>query len=125
MSLNVPDADFEIKIREISPDGKDRELAQDRVRVRYRNGGEKQQLVKPGETFLLNFDNAFIYIKKISKGSKLRLDFHSQMNHWAERNLGFGGEVSKEFTTKPRIIEATIMTDDKYPSKVVIPYTSN
>jgi hypothetical protein len=67
MNLNVPDADFEVYIQEVSPDGKDRNIAYCSKRIRYRNGGEHPQLVKPGEIFLLNFDNAFIYAKKIKQ----------------------------------------------------------
>jgi putative CocE/NonD family hydrolase len=122
MSLNVPDADFEISIQEISPDGKNRNLAWTTKRVRYRNSGEKPQLVKPGEVFLLNFDKVFIYVKKLSKGTRLRLIFQSQNDHRSEKNFAFGGEVSKESTLEPRIIEATIMMSNKYPSKVVVPY---
>ena len=122
MSLNVPDADFDVYIREISPDGKSRNLASTLERVRYRNSDEKPQLVKPGEVFLLNFDNAFVHIKKISKGSRLRLVFQSINDYNNEKNFGFGGEVSKESTKEPRIIEATIMTSNRYPSKVVVPY---
>ncbi len=125
MSLNVPDADFNIRIKEVSPDGKETDLADATIRVRYRNSSEKPQLVRPGETFLLNFDKAFIYIKKLSKGNKLRLIFQSSNNLYFEKNFGFGGEVSKESTKEPRIIEARIMTGNKYPSKVMIPYTTN
>lgn len=121
--LNVPDADFEITINEITPDGKSYNLGFGQIRVRYRNGGEKPQLAKTGEIVALNFDDIFIYIKKIHKGSKLRLVFASSNNPWSEKNFGFGGEVSKESTTNPRWIEATIQANKKYPSKIVIPYT--
>ena len=123
--LNVPDADFELSIEEISPDGKDRNLAYASLRARYRNGGESPQLVNPGEPVQLNFDNAYVYIKKINKGNKIRLIFQSINNPWEEKNYGFGGEVSKEGTEKSRVIEATILTGKNYPSKVVMPYTTD
>jgi uncharacterized protein len=122
-ALNVPDADFEISIQEILPDGKDKNLAFGNVRARYRNGDEKGQLVKPGEVIELNFHNIYIYIKKIGKGSKLRLQFQSTNTPYAEKNYGFGGVVSQESTTGPRVIEATIQANKKYPSKIVIPVT--
>jgi uncharacterized protein len=123
VSLNVPDADFDAIIQEITPDEKDRNLAYGGIRVRYRNGGEKPQVVKTGEVVLLNFTNVFVYVKKISKGSKIRFIFQSTNNPRAEINYGFGGEVSKESASDSRIIEATIMMSKKYASKVVIPFT--
>lgn len=120
-TLNVPDADFEIKLQEVDADGKDRNIATGLIRVRYRNGGEKPQLAKEGEVLQLNFQHIFIYIKKVTKGSKIRLVFQSINNPQFEKNYGFGGEVSKESTTKPRVIKANILMGKKYPSKVVLP----
>lgn len=71
----------------------------------------------------LNFQNMDIYIKKISKGSKLRLIFQSINNPWHQKNNGFGGDVSKESTTVPRIIEARTLMGGKYASKIVLPNT--
>ncbi len=122
-TLNTPDADFEIKIEELLPNGKSLSLANTLLRTRYRNSSEKPQLIKSGEVIQLNFDNAYVYIKKLTKGSKLRLIFQSINNPWAEKNYGFGGVVSNESTTKPRMIEAKILMSKKYPSKVVVPYT--
>jgi putative CocE/NonD family hydrolase len=124
-TLNVPDADFEINLQEVAPDGKDQNVATGSIRVRYRNGGEKPQLAKPGEVVQLNFDGIYIYIKKITKGSKLRLVFQSINNPWLEKNYGFGGEVSKESSTALRIIEANILMGKTYPSKVVLPITKD
>ncbi len=122
-TLNVPDADFEISVEEITPDGKDLNFAFGNVRARYREGDEKGRLVKPNEVIELNFKNIYIYIKRISKGSKLRLMFQSTNTPWAEKNYGFGGTVSSESTSAPRIIEANILMSKKYPSKIVIPVT--
>jgi putative CocE/NonD family hydrolase len=124
-SLNVPDADFEIFLQELDAEGKDRNIASGSIRVRYRNGGEKPQLAKPGEVVQLNFDHIFIYIKKIARGTRLRLVFQSINSLLSEKNYGFGGEVSKESTTDPRIIEANILMGRKYPSKVVLPISKN
>lgn len=71
----------------------------------------------------LNFQNMDIYIKKISKGSKLRLIFQSINNPWHQKNNSFEGDVSKESTSVPRIIEARILMGGKYASKIVLPNT--
>lgn len=121
LTLNVPDADFEVYLQEVDEEGKDRKIASGRIRVRYRNGGEKPQPAKMGEVLQLDFDGFFIYIKKISRGSRLRLVFQNINNPLYEKNYGFGGEVSKESTTAPRMIKANILTGGKYASKVVLP----
>jgi putative CocE/NonD family hydrolase len=64
-TLNVPDADFEISLQEVEADGKSQNFASGKIRVRYRNGGEKPELAKPGEILQLNFQDIYIYIKKI------------------------------------------------------------
>ena len=124
VSLNVPDADFDILIEEVSSDGKTRNLGEGSIRVRYRNGGEKPQLLKPNEIAQLDFDAIFLNIKKVTKGTKIRLIFQSTNKPSAEKNYGFGGEVSKESTTKSRVIEAKLYMNSKYPSKIVLPYTT-
>jgi len=120
--LNVPDADFTCTVYEIAPDGKSRNIGYDYVRVRYRNGGDKPMLAKPGEVVNLRFTNLFVYIKKVAKGSKLRFEFAVANNPWNEKNYGFGGEVSHETTNAPRIIEAKIITGGKDASKLVVPF---
>ena len=125
LSLNTPDADFGLVVDEIAPDGKSRLLCTDNIRVRYRNGADRPQLAKPREVMQLNFENAFVYIKKISKGSRLRITFQSINNPDSEKNFGFGGIVSHESTTSDRIIEATILMNKTYPSRIIIPTTGN
>jgi hypothetical protein len=124
LSLNVPDADFMINIYEMDEAGKSYNLAGSLIRSRYRKGGDKPVLMKPGEIALHNFDNVFLYVKKIPKGHRIRFTFESVNSPLYEKNYGFGGVVSQETTDKPRIIEATIHTGPKYPSRILMPYTN-
>ena len=124
MSLNVPDADFFMNVSEVDAAGKSYDIAYAMLRSRYRNGGDKPELMKPGQVALHNFDQAFLYVKKIRKGSKLRLAFEILNTPVYQKNYGFGGNISKETTDKPRVIEATIHTGPGYPSRIVVPYTT-
>jgi putative CocE/NonD family hydrolase len=123
ISMNVPDGDFGVYLYEITPDGKSNHLCFSHVRSRYRNGGSNPQLMKPGQIELFSFNDNFIYIKKVSKGSKLRMTFESVNSPEHEKNFGFGGVVSQESTKKPRIIKATIHTGKNYPSRIDIPFS--
>ena len=124
LSLNVPDADFNVTIIEVGPDGKSHTLASSNIRARYRNGGDQPELVTPGKIEMYNFDYTFLYVKKLKKGSKVRITFGSINSPWFEKNFGFGGIVSNEQTTKKRIIEATLHTGPKYPSHIEIPFSN-
>lgn len=88
MSLNVPDADFEVYVKEIMPDGKENTLANGKIRARYRNSSKQPELVKPDEVILLIFDNMHIYIRKVNKGSKIRLVFQNVNSPMSEKKLG-------------------------------------
>lgn len=129
LSLNVPDADFIVNVYEVDAAGKSQALIgsffQGSVlRSRYRNGGEKAELMKPGEIALHNFEKVFLYVKKIPKGHKLRFTFESLNTPMNEKNYGFGGVVSQETTDKSRVIKATIHMGPKYPSRILVPYSN-
>jgi predicted acyl esterase len=113
-----------VNIYELDSAGRSFNIANTLLRSRYRNGGEKASLLKPGQIALHNFNDVFLYIKKIKKGNRLRFVFESVNSPIYEKNYGFGGVVSKETTDKPRIIEAAIHTGPKYPSRIVIPVES-
>lgn len=123
MSLNVPDADYRVGIYEITPDGRSEELCYSHLRARYRHSGEAPELVKPGKTERYDFNDGFLYIKKIARGSKLRMTFENLNSPSYQKNYGFGGSVSKETAKGPRVFETTLQLSKTYPSRIDIPYT--
>lgn len=122
LSLNVPDADFQFTVYEVDATGKNYMIASAPLRSRYRKSGDKPLLMKPGEVALHNFEEVFLYIKQVKKGHKLRFVFESINSPVFEKNYGFGGVVSKETATGPRIITATIHSSARYPSRILLPY---
>ncbi|AXY73243.1 CocE/NonD family hydrolase [Paraflavitalea soli] len=122
LSLNVPDADFQFTAYEVDPAGKNHTLSTAQLRSRYRKSGDKPVLMKPGEVALHNFEDVFLYIRQVKKGNKLRFVFESVNSPALEKNYGFGGVVSQETATGPRLIKATIHSSAKYPSRIVLPY---
>jgi hypothetical protein len=124
MSLNVPDADFSVVVSEVAPDGKVRMLGRSLQRARYRHGGEKPQLVKPGQIERYDFAGTYLYLKKLTAGTRLRLTFEVSNTPGYERNYGFGGVVAQERATGPRLIEATLHTGAAYPSRVDLPVSA-
>ncbi|MRG47906.1 CocE/NonD family hydrolase [Chitinophaga sp. SYP-B3965] len=121
--LNVPDADFSINFYEITKDNIRVYLGTAAIRCRYRFGGDQPKLMPLNSIEKLAFDNAYIYLKKIRKGSRIRMEFGSVNHPSIEKNYGFGGIVARETTSAPRLIEATIITDKDHPSSINIPIT--
>ncbi|MDO5655819.1 MAG: CocE/NonD family hydrolase [Flavobacteriaceae bacterium] len=120
--LNVPDADYMAQIYEIGPDGFHEAITYGTIRARFRNGNQPE-LVKPGELIQLNFAHVLINLKKLKKGHKLRLVIDYISSPYYQRNYGFGGDVSRETATSPRIIETQIITGGDNASKIVLPVT--
>jgi putative CocE/NonD family hydrolase len=120
MSLNVPDADFQVSVYEQTAGGRSYSLAESGLRARYRHGGVPR-LVKPGEVSRYDFTDNFLFIKRLPAGSRLRFVLEVLNSPFAERNYGFGGVVAQERATGPRIIEARLHTGGKYPSRVDVP----
>lgn len=123
ISLNVPDADFMVRLYEVTPDGKNYSLGYSAARTRYRNGGDKPQLMTPGQPADILFGSVYIYIRKLRRGSRLRMTFESINTPEYEKNYGYGGVVSQETPAGPRIIEATLHTGPG-GSYVDVPYAS-
>jgi uncharacterized protein len=73
----------------------------------------------PGQPEEIAIDNMYIYVRKLSRGSRLRMTFESINTPEYEKNYGFGGVVSQESTQSPRLIEATLYPDG---SRIEIPY---
>lgn len=120
--LNVRDADYMAVIYEIGPDGFHEAITFGTIRARYRNGDEPQ-LIKPGELIQLNFGHVLMNLKKLKKGHRLRLVLDYINSPYQQRNYGFGGDVSRETATSPRIIETKIITGGRNASKIVLPVT--
>ncbi|MEP6675618.1 MAG: CocE/NonD family hydrolase [Ferruginibacter sp.] len=121
LSLNVPDADIRMSFVEMDAKGKEKEIAYDLVRARYRNSNEKAELMKPGQISVLNFTHTFTYLKKIPAGNKLRIYIDVPNEPSFEKNYSFGGEVSKEATNQERIIEIKLYSGKEYPSCLLVP----
>lgn len=121
VSLNVPDTDLWLSFSELTPDGKYKPISYSLLRCRYRKGGDKPMLMVPGKTEKLSFNSALIYVKKIAKGSRIRVELECTNRPYYEKNYGFGGVVADESTSQPRIVEATLQMSKKYPSCIKVP----
>jgi hypothetical protein len=124
MKLDAPDADFEANLYERTPDGKSFPLGKCMLRARYRNGPEREELVKPSQIEAYHFNRFFFLSKRLQKGSRIRFTFEAlNTPHW-QRNYGSGGEVSRESGADGRVVKATIYQGGSYDSRIEIPHAA-
>ena len=121
MSINVPDADMQVKFYELDEVGNSTLLCYDLQRLRYRNGFSYPQLAKEGDLLHWSFDKVFFDVRRIRKGHRLRVELQFVNEPSYQKNFGFGGDVSRETTNEPRWFRTVIYTGDKHASRVVIP----
>jgi putative CocE/NonD family hydrolase len=121
VELNVPDTDLQVMLYEIRPDGTSLYLAQGWIRARYRNSLSMPELVKPGEINLYEFKILDFIVRKLKKGSRLRLLVSSVNTPMAQKNYNAGGDVSKESAKDARTAIIKVYHDKKNPSVLELP----
>ena len=96
ISMDVKDADFEILLYEIKPDGTSVFLTTDILRARYRNSLEKEELPSPGQIYTYVFKTPYMFVRKVSAGSRFRLIIRNLNSPHYEKNFQSGGNIFEE-----------------------------
>ena len=118
VSSSAKDTDFMVKLIDVYPDGKAINLSEDAFRVRYRDGYDKEAVMKPGEVYKIRLTNMMASIH-IPKGHHIRLDVTSSNFPTFERNLNTGGSNYDE--TKWVVAENVVHHGPRRPSRITLP----
>jgi len=121
IALDVPDADFQVQISEIMPDGAHILLAQDMLRARYRESFRQEKLVVPGEINRYEFDSFTFFSRQVAKGSRLRLVITCPNSIYVQKNYNSGGVVAEESGQDARTAHVTLYHNAEYPSYLELP----
>jgi putative CocE/NonD family hydrolase len=124
-SSSAVDTDFTAKLidqyppNEDYPDGYALNLADSIIRARYRNGFEKQELMKPGEIYKLTIDFCSPTSNLFKEGHRIRLDISSSNFPQFDVNPNTGEPLGKSRTYM--IAHNKIYHDVEHPSHIVLP----
>jgi putative CocE/NonD family hydrolase len=121
IELNVSDTDIQVGLFEIRPDGTSIYLAQGWIRARYRNSISNSELVTPGDINLYDFKILDFFVRKLEKGSRLRLVVGPVNTPLAQKNYNSGGIVSKESADDARKAVIKLHHDKTHPSRLELP----
>jgi putative CocE/NonD family hydrolase len=95
VSTSAPDTDFTAKLVDVFPDGNARNLSDGILRMRYREGLDRAELVNPGHVYRIAVD-AGVTANLFRKGHRIRLEVSSSNFPRFDRNPNTGGRISEE-----------------------------
>jgi putative CocE/NonD family hydrolase len=121
LSLDVPDTDFEVIVSEVTAGGQHIRLTGDEMRLRYREGRDKEVFAEAGKIYRLEFDGFTFFSRLITKGSRLRLVFKSPNSIFTIKNYNGGGVVENESGKDARTAHIMLYHDATYPSFLELP----
>lgn len=124
VSSTAVDTDFTAKLVDVYPpsadfpSGFDMNITDGILRARYRNGPERQELMRPGEVYRLVLE-PFPTANVFKKGHRIRIDVSSSNFPRFDVNPNTGEPLGKNRRTVTA--DNTIYHDAKHPSHVALP----
>ena len=121
VSSSAPDTDFAINVTDVHPDGKSINVHgfdSGFLRMRYRNGFEKQELMKPGEVYKIRIGQMYTS-NLFKKGHRIRFLITSSKAPHYDPNPNTGTEIATESKLQPAT--QTIHFGRNYPSRLILP----
>jgi putative CocE/NonD family hydrolase len=92
VSSDAPDTDFTVKLVDVYPGGYALNVADGVIRMRNRNGKEKPELMKPGQTYQAVVDLGTVS-NLFADGHRIRVDVSSSNYPRIEPNPNTGEET--------------------------------
>jgi putative CocE/NonD family hydrolase len=120
VSSDAKDTDFTLKLIDVDAEGVAFNLDDNILRARYREGYDRQVLMKSGEVYKLTFA-PMITANTFKKGHRVRLEVSSSNFPRYDRNLNTGGNNFDE--SKPVIARNSVHHSDQFRSRIRLPIT--
>lgn len=121
VSSTAKDTDFTFTLCDVSPDGKSinlHGLDAGYLRMRYRNGFEKQELMKPGDVYKIRIGQ--VYTSNLfKKGHRIQIYITSSKAGHYDVNPNTGTEIATEKNVVPAT--NTIHHTKKEASRIILP----
>lgn len=95
VSADVPDTDLAVKIVDVDPDGRAFGLQEGYLRLRYRDGFDREAMLEPGRVYLVEVD-MLVYANYFRPGHCIRIEITSSNMPSYARNLNTGGDNARD-----------------------------
>jgi putative CocE/NonD family hydrolase len=118
VTADVPDADLMLWLAEHRPDGSTVKLASGLLRLRYREGFDRERLLEPGEPVRVGIPLTYVG-HRVPAGSSLRLLLSGSNFPAADPNPHTGEPIATAVTMRPAV--QTVFHDAQRPSRLILP----
>jgi len=116
----VTDTDFILRVSDVQPDGRSILLMDYPLRARYREGFDRQVLLKPGELAKLKWHIGWTSIV-LDKGHRLRVTVSSSGAPLYEPNNQTGGPQTVDWMKETKTGTHTILHEKEHSSRLLLP----
>jgi hypothetical protein len=117
-STNCLDTDWTAKVVDVSPDGYAKNLCDNIIRGRYRQGFQNQNLLEPGQVYEYDIDIG-VTANVFKVGHRIRLEVSSSNFPRFDRNLNTGKRAG--YDSEMRVANQIVFHSNKYPSHLILP----
>ncbi|MEM7730066.1 MAG: CocE/NonD family hydrolase [Pseudomonadota bacterium] len=118
ISTDVPDTDLMVKLMDVYPDGAAYAIQHGYIRLRYRDGFDREVMMEPGTIYPIDLD-MLVGANLFKAGHRIRIEVASSYFPNYMRNLNTGGDNARETETRPARV--TIHQGADTPSYVELP----
>jgi len=123
LSSTAPDTDVILRLSDVYPDGRSILLMDYPLRARYRDGWDRQVMLKAGEPAQLKWHIGWTS-QIFAKGHRIRVTIASTGAPLYEPNSQTGGPQTRDWLKDARVATNTVWHDRDHASRLVIPLMS-
>ena len=117
-ATSARDTDFFVRLCDVYPDGRSFSVVDGIVRARFRNGTDREELVKPGEVYEYKLD-LWSTAMTFKKGHRLRVQVTSSCFPRLGRNHNTGHDWGSDVDLE--VARQRILHTKRYPSRILLP----
>ena len=120
VTSTAKDTDFIVRVSDVYPDGRSMLIVGYVLRSRYREGFDKEVLMKPESVYKLKFHVGYMS-QVFNQGHRLRVTVASTGNFFYEPNPQTGAPLTLDFPQDAIKATNTVQHNRNYPSHIIVP----
>lgn len=124
VSSDAIDTDFTVKLTDVSPDGTSYLLSEGALRMRFREGLNKEVFMEDGKVYKINI-NLHEISHVFKEGHRIRVAVASSNFPRFDRNSNTGNPLGVDSVEDFVIAENTVYIGSQYPSHITLPVVKN